>query len=372
MKYNELNTIRLARRINNSKRGFLLVNPLQAKHMPISPSAALDMMGALAERLKKRYGGRRTAVVGFAETATAISAAVAAALGCPYINTTREHIGDKGFRDFLEEHSHAAQQCIYGDFLLGAVSDGCVVIFVDDELSTGRTLLNIIGAVSGYIGGKAENITMAAASVINRMSAEDMARFEERGIETEYLVRPEPADYEAAVSGYEVAESIPEAAISDGFTEVISVSGLKDPRLGVDAMEYSEACRGLAAEIIGQLSGRLESAADILVLGTEECMYPAIITGRELERLYPDKSVVTHSTTRSPIGIDLGLHEEYPIKSGIRLTSFYDGGRTTHLYNTSRHDWVIAVTDSRSIPQAALGQLRSVFGENIVVFGWTE
>ena len=42
--YTQENTLRLAKRYRNAKRTYLLVNPLQAKHLPVRPGAALDMM----------------------------------------------------------------------------------------------------------------------------------------------------------------------------------------------------------------------------------------------------------------------------------------------------------------------------------------
>ena len=63
--YTKENTLRLAKRFQNSKRPYLLVNPLQAKHIPVSPSAALTMMGALGELLAKQYPNTRL-VLGFA------------------------------------------------------------------------------------------------------------------------------------------------------------------------------------------------------------------------------------------------------------------------------------------------------------------
>ena len=72
-------TLRLAKRFNNPKRSWLLVNPLQAKHIPVSPGAALAMMRELGERLSRRYP-ECGLVIGFAETATAIGAAVAGCL----------------------------------------------------------------------------------------------------------------------------------------------------------------------------------------------------------------------------------------------------------------------------------------------------
>ena len=35
--YTAADTLRIAKRYNNPKRSYLLVNPLQAKHIPVSP-----------------------------------------------------------------------------------------------------------------------------------------------------------------------------------------------------------------------------------------------------------------------------------------------------------------------------------------------
>ena len=72
--YTPENTLRIAKRFNNAKRTYLLVNPLQAKHIPVSPTASLEMMEALGRQLAEQYPAARL-VIGFAETATAIGAA---------------------------------------------------------------------------------------------------------------------------------------------------------------------------------------------------------------------------------------------------------------------------------------------------------
>ena len=91
MEYTADDVLRVARRHNNEKRSYLLVNPLQGKHMPVSPSLALDMMQALGAKVAKAVPHARL-VIGFAETATAIGAVVAKSLAdsCLYVQTTRE------------------------------------------------------------------------------------------------------------------------------------------------------------------------------------------------------------------------------------------------------------------------------------------
>ena len=94
-KYSENQVIKIAKRYNNSKRKYLLVDPFQAKHIPVSPCAALDLMNALGKTVQEKYP-EAFLVIGFAETATAISSAVAENFkDCFYIQTTRENICGK-------------------------------------------------------------------------------------------------------------------------------------------------------------------------------------------------------------------------------------------------------------------------------------
>ena len=62
--YTAADTLRIAKRYNNPKRSYLLVNPLQAKHIPVSPAAALEMMGALGNQVAAKYPEARL-VIGF-------------------------------------------------------------------------------------------------------------------------------------------------------------------------------------------------------------------------------------------------------------------------------------------------------------------
>ncbi|OYO97123.1 hypothetical protein CG709_12015 [Lachnotalea glycerini] len=80
--YQETELIGIAKRENNKKRNYLVVNKLQGKHVPVEPKLALTMFKELAKQVKKDNEGKRLLLVGFAETATAIGAAVAAYLNC--------------------------------------------------------------------------------------------------------------------------------------------------------------------------------------------------------------------------------------------------------------------------------------------------
>ena len=121
---------------------------------------------------------------------------------------------------------------------------------------------------------------------------------------------------------------------------------LMNPRLGVDISEYIDNCQIVAESALNTISELIVQASSILVLGTEECMYPALILGRELEKQFPSISVKCHATTRSPIGICSA--PSYPIHMGYKIHSFYDDIRETFIYNLDCYDIVIVLTDTCS------------------------
>ena len=348
----------LGKRLNNSIRPYLLINPLQAKHIPVSPSAALDMMSALGMRVKKSAPGARL-VIGFAETATAIGAAVAQCLGsqCYFLCTTREEITSvKNWIDFREEHSHAAEQKLAADHLDELFSSTDTIVFVDDELSTGKTLVNMTAQLLRQFPA-VRNKHFIIASVINRLTDENIARLESFGIKCVSLLKIPNEDYSSAITAQEVRAAEEAPAARGDFSQICSYS-FPDPRTGVVIGDYCSALLSIAEDFARSavLTGK-----KIAVIGTEEAMLPALILGRTLEKQDASREVKCHSTTRSPIGIS--SRKGYPIFSGYSLTSFYDSSRRTFLYNIAQYDTVIIITDS-AVETSAAGELCAVFSQS--------
>ena len=357
--YTAAETLRLAKRYNNPKRGYLLVNPLQAKHIPVSPTAALRMMSALGDQVAARYPGARL-VIGFAETATAIGAAVAARLGedCVYLHTTREPLeGD--WILFQEEHSHAVEHQLSAGRLEEWIDRSPAVVFVDDEFSTGRTLINMVRRLRERYPRLAER-QLVAASLLSRVSPENLRLLAEAGIACECLVHLEEQDYEGMVSSISVEEAQPPApGTLPELRTLRTAEPLSDPRRGVAAGEYLRGCRMAAEELLTALGGALPRQGSLLVLGTEECMYPALAVGAAAEEL--GLQVRCHATTRSPIGVC--REPGYPIRNGVRLPSFYSGDRRTYLYDLAACDAALIVTDApKAADSAALPQLAMALG----------
>ena len=354
--YTEKELLRLAKRINNTKRTYLLVDPLQAKHMPVSPSAALSMMRTLGDKTASLYPETRL-VIGFAETATAISAAVAGCISddCNYIHTTREDIaGVDDWIEFLEEHSHAAEQKLFSGHFSHLLASTQTVVFVDDELSTGKTLLNIIEKLKKEFPELAEK-KLVAASVINRVSDENTAMMKEAGVESICLLKLEDEDHTKAVESINV-HSADKVKAEYGTFPVCAEYPVPDARLGVCIGEYDRILSEISCDFIN--SNRINVYGKVLVIGTEEAMYPSVILAKHIEDLGIAESVKCHSTTRSPIGIS--GDEDYPIRSGSRIHSFYNDDRATFIYNIEEYDTAIIFTDAVSPRQKAVSDLVSL------------
>lgn len=346
--YSQNDVLMLGKRINNPKRSYLLVNPLQAKHIPVSPAAAIEMMSSLGRLVRESSPGK-CLVIGFAETATAVATVVSMQLDteCLYIQTTREDLEEvQNWVEFSEEHSHATEQKLCGDGLRDWIAVVDHIVVVDDEFSTGKTLINIAKALKAYTPD-AHKKDYVAVSIVNRIDEEHVSLLAEEGYRCVYLVKPADEDYEKIVSDFQVhkAETISMwEDDSNSATEIQLQTLYQNPRMGVSSREYTKTCDVLAEEA-RQIIQSMLVGERILVIGTEECMYPALAVGKRLEEISRVKIIRCHATTRSPIGIS--EHEGYPIQNGCRLRSFYDSERITYLYNLREYDMAVIVTDAR-------------------------
>ena len=165
----------MAARINK-KRSFLFVSKVLGKHFPINPNKGLLTSALLAARYYEVVKGAECAsknqwvssfllnepsftrspfipkiinplIIGFAETATALGHAFFDCFeSADYVHTTREVLdGQHPVITFEEEHSHATSHRCY--MPLDMIENNREIILVDDELTTGKTALNIIRSI---------------------------------------------------------------------------------------------------------------------------------------------------------------------------------------------------------------------------------
>ncbi len=363
--YLEKELVRIAKRENNSRRNYLVVNPLQGKHIPVRPGEALKLFSSLADILSGHYGDEKLLLVGFAETATAIGAHIAVCMGADYIQTTREDIPGAEYLFFSEEHSHASEQRLVKNDMDRAAESADRVLFIEDEITTGNTILNIVSILDKRYPGK---LNYAAASLLNGMDQECRGRYDEKGINLHYLVKTDHGDYSRRAEKFsgDGIYHLPDFERKPDVPE-ITVRGALNARRLLSADVYAAGCESLWKQI--QRSIDLTSAEKILVTGTEEFMYPALYVAEKLERMGRD--VRCHSTTRSPITVS--TEQEYPLHERYELRSLYDAGRKTFLYDIDAYDKVLVVTDAPAAEEVGLRTLCNALGtknSDITVIRW--
>ena len=366
--YTEAELVRIAKRENNTRRKYLVVNRLQGKHIPVSPKEALQMFRSLAELIKEAYPSERLLMVGFAETATAIGAAVAIECQAAYMQTTREVIDGVDYLYFSESHSHATEQKLVKTDLDKIMGKTDRIVFIEDEVTTGNTILNIVRLIQKTY---AQPVSFAVASILNGMNEEALENYKNLKIPVHYLVKTAHDTYTEIAEQYqadgtchictkpqekeveqqkEVQQQIEMQQTKEAQQpiEVQEISGWINARRLHTADTYKQACEQLWQEIqqkygYTKYTKETETGRRILVLGTEEFMYPALYVGAKLEEA--GYTVRMHATTRSPIAVS--KEEKYPLHTRYELASLYDKNRTTFVYDLAEYEEVLVLTDAQ-------------------------
>lgn len=358
----------------NPKRAHLLVSNVLGKHVPQSPAVVHGHGYALGRRVRELLGaaGARTAVVlGYAETATGLGHSVADGVGeAPYLHSTRRPVeGVHQAGGFEESHSHATSHLLLPEDPTLLAGRGPLVL-VDDEFSTGNTVLNTIRALHERYPRK----WYVVVALVDMRSAADQGRLAEFAREigarvdlvatakgTVRLPEGVLEKGQALVAEYEAASAGP--AGKGGASQVTRVdlgwpAGLPDGgRHGftpAHRARLESALPAMAARLAGALP---PGARRVLVLGFEELMYAPLALARELERLVEGAAneagqgpeIRFSTTTRSPV---LAVDDPgYAIRSRIVFPAHddpADGPGERYAYNVAGggFDAVVAVVDS--------------------------
>ncbi len=336
--------VRICKRMNNSKRDFLFVNPVQGKHLHVEPSKSISLFEELVEEIINHVDlSEKIIVIGFAETATAIGHYIASRLpNCIYyMQTTREILSNaKPVLEFKEEHSHATEQLLYGD--VKALQECDRIIFVDDEISTGNTILNFIREIE-KIGISAN---YGVASILNWQNDDWTIKFSEHHIKTFYIIRGKLSNLKATVP---VPISNLENMVRkvEGKSIILKVhcdiSDFSQERIGMVPYEFTTFAKTVYSQIALSIENYLPKTNEsVLVLGTEEYMFTPMVFGKMLAEKQ-NVNVQFHATTRSPI--ETSSLDFYAIKRRFSVTSCYDTARNTYVYNLQKYDKVYIITD---------------------------
>ncbi|WP_405767502.1 phosphoribosyltransferase [Streptomyces sp. NBC_01538] len=366
----------------NPKRAHLLVSNVLGKHVPQSPAVVYDQGFALGERVRELLGAdesRRAVVLGYAETATGLGHCVADGVGlAPYLHSTRRPVdGVARAGGFEESHSHATSHLLLPENRDLLAGPGPLVL-VDDEFSTGNTVLNTIRALHERY--PRERYVIVA--LVDMRAAADVARLADFAQEIGAQV-----DLVAAAKG---TVRLPEGVLEKGQELVVRYENpvgargsdmcgsaararpaptdphpphnrltrveLRWPRGLPDGgrhgftpghrIRLETALPAMAAKLAETLP---DDARRILVLGFEELMYAPLRLARELEQVREGTEVRYSTTTRSPV---LAVDDPgYAIRSRLVFPAHddpADGPGERYAYNVAGagFDAVVAVVDS--------------------------
>ena len=361
--------IKMAKRHNNPKRDFLFVNTLLGKHIAVQGRDALMMHRALGDKVyelfkEKGWENKKVLLVGFAETATALAQNIMfyslkfkekfPLNIVRYTQTTREDLPSNQYTNiaFEEEHSHATSQKLYFDKEL----DYDVVLFVEDEITTGNTILNFISQFEKHQSGK----DYAVASILNWQNDKDAKTFSEKGVEVAFLVR---GKMKTELPSFSIKEGKEYDLYQDEVNYKANLSLRNNPRLPMTVEEFSEYVTfgDNKDKEFSKLISLKDSKKKTLIIGTEENMFVPIFFA-----IIIDADV--KATTRSPI--ESSLENGYPISSRLKLNSAYESGRVTYLYDMDLGDYeqfVIFVEEESPVFEDELIKFLSTYGDVKVV-----
>ncbi|WBP91765.1 phosphoribosyltransferase [Kitasatospora cathayae] len=407
----------LALRSGNPRRAHLLVSSVLGKHVPQRPAVVHGAGLELGRRVRGLLGveaAARAVVLGYAETATGLGHSVADGLDAPYLHSTRRAVpGIPPVGGFEEEHSHATGHLLLpvDPELLGG---GGPLVLVDDELSTGRTVLNTIRELHG----RHPRSHYVVAALVDLRPADDRHRLAaaaaELGVRLDVVATASgrvdlPEDIVARAERLiaAVPPAVPPPAVDPAplvRVELDWPAGLPDGgRHGFTARDRERLDAVLPA-LAGQLASALAGSGPegsrpegsrpegsrpegsgpqrVLVLGFEELMYAPLRLAEALAQRLGGDRVRYSTTTRSPV---LAVDDPgYAIRTRLAFPAHDDpqdgASRERYVYNvapgvdgTRRFDAVVLVVDdvadTAALHQgeyALLRQLRQVTGRVVL------
>ncbi|MDX3430321.1 phosphoribosyltransferase [Streptomyces sp. ME01-18a] len=353
----------------NPKRAHLLVSNVLGKHVPQRPSVVHGVGYELGERVRNLLGeaeARRAVVLGYAETATGLGHAVADGLGvAPYLHSTRRPVpGVAQAGGFEEAHSHATSHLLLPEDpdLLKATAGGSPLVLVDDEFSTGNTVLNTIRALHA----RYPRDRYVIVALVDMRSEADRGRLaelaQEIGARVDLVARargtvrlPEGIleKGRSLVAEHDARDSGPVASGSFAPRPPVRVAldwpaGVPDGGRHGFTPVHRAALEAALPAMGARIADALGEARRVLVLGFEELMYAPLRLATALEDA-TTAEVRYSTTTRSPV---LAVDDPgYAIRSRLVFPAHdapADGPGDRYAYNVAGagFDAVVAVVDS--------------------------
>lgn len=345
----------------NKKRGFLFVSKVLGKHIPTKPSTMLKTYQNLSKQIIKQFEkdlsieqlyNKKTLVIGFAETATALGQGVYESLNLDkdksfYIQSTRYLLKDKKtFFQFFEEHCHAPSHIFYkpeNKKILSMINEIENIILIDDEVTTGNTANNMIQELKKILPN-AKNFYLT--TILNFQGQKKYKDFK-----SIYLYK---GDFKFQWNENIEIESNKFKSISDKniYLDDILKSKNNKARFGINKKEKINLNKYFNLKEIKNMKNK-----KVLILGTSEFMYIPYLFAKELEK--KGINIKFQATTRSPANIDNAL------KSMINFKDNYFENIDNFLYNVidKKYDYIYIIHETQKLPKEY--NLKKILNNNL-------
>jgi orotate phosphoribosyltransferase len=310
------NLLDFAERIN-PKRAFLFVSKVLGRHIPVSPDTIRQAFTDLAELVPDDLC-EPILVIGMAETAVGLGAGVHQVLqqrypNALYVTTTRHPVADAPLlARFVEEHSHAQDQLLYGSpdaQLQQQVFNTRTVILVDDEASTGKTFANLVAALQ-------QAGLRQIAQVLTTTLVDWSPGLQIEGLHCQSV---------ALLKGrWQWQESAHAAQICMPKVDTVAqgqFASLQKPTWGRVPVQHT----GQFIQLQGQPHER------ILVLGSGEYVWSSFLLAEHLQQ--QGAKVKFSAITRSPIALGHAIHQVFAFADNYGL------GIRNFVYNVQPNDY---------------------------------
>jgi len=337
----------MAVRKNNAKRNFLFVSKLLGKHIPIKPSVLFnscrDLVAkyAYSKKLKKAKNRNflcldKTLVIGFAETATAMGHSVFDCFNgeCNYVHTTRDRVANYEFAfEFEEEHCHAVEQLFFLK-KKSWIENAKEIIIVDDEITTGKTVRNIISQIDRHYPNKKYSV-ITFLDWRNAESKNAYAElFSEKGIHVDFY-----SFVQGCIETISIADNILRNSLLElphGYNPEANnwqfhyLNMPKDIVLTAGAgicIEEQNTIKNISKSVAQKLQPLLKGNRRAII-GTGEFMFVPMQIAQNL-----NGNNYCNATTRSPIIPNDKIG--YGVQKAFQFICPYDTARVEYLYNSN-------------------------------------
>ncbi len=340
---------------NNPKRGFLFVSTVLGKHLPAQPTKMLAIHQHLATKVHARDDAP-TLFIGMAETGIGFSYGVYEAWAknhadreAIFIHSTRYPLHNLPVLDFEESHCHAPNQTLHlpaAPAHLEQMRRAKTLVLIDDEVSTGKTFLNLWRALRPQCP-HIEQINIVTLTDFMGTVARD-ALDKTLDVPTSHISAAR-AEWRFTPKTCSVMQGPAPLPYRDPALKPLAHLG----RAGIDRPLV------LPKRLLDEVEQRLAihpREKSLRIIGTGEFMHVPYLLALHLE--HEGRQVSLQSSTRSPI-LEFG-----PIQHTQRLDDPYGQGDPYFIYNAPADDQQITLILHETELNPAISRFAHALGAN--------